>query len=110
MKPPPPPAVSRWISCQLLGLGVDGLPSVNKSILNAELTGLAKHQQQFMLSEAGPTVALVCGLSFNEGLQVDTQTLASLAKYDALKNTSAEAVCLHQVANQKRLYKEVIRI
>lgn len=61
-------------------MGVDGLPSVNKSILNAELTGLAKHQQQFILSEAGPTVALVRGLSVNKGLEVDTQMLTSLAK------------------------------
>lgn len=51
---------------------------LSKSILNAELTGLAEHQQQFILLEAGPTVALVHSLSFNNGLEVDTQMLASL--------------------------------
>lgn len=57
---------------ELLGFGAERLPSTNKSILNAELTGLAEHQQ-FILSEACPTVAMVRGLSFNTGLKVDTQ-------------------------------------
>lgn len=34
--------------------------------------------------------------------------LASLAKQDALKNTSADSVCLQQVTNQERLYAAVL--
>lgn len=51
------------ISSQLLGFGIERLPSVSESILNAELPGLAQHQQRSARSEAGFLVALVPDLS-----------------------------------------------
>lgn len=58
----PPSAISRRINCKLLGFGIKRFASVHASTVNAELTGMVQHQQQFIWSEAGPILALRYGL------------------------------------------------